>query len=68
MKIQIPQENLQKIHNLFQKCGYESRIEGNFVKVKEKHFFGGFGKNYETCTEIRINKIKNALSFLKARV
>lgn len=68
MKIQIPQENLQRIHNLFQKYGYESSIEGNFVKVQDKHFFGGFGKTYQIRKEIRINKIKNAISFLKARV
>lgn len=68
MKVQIPQKTLEKINNLFIKCGYESRIEGNFVMVKEKHYFKGYGKNFSTSTETRINKIKNALIFLKARI
>lgn len=68
MNFQNNSENLQKIVALFQKCGYDSRIEGNFVKVTEKHSFGGFGKTYQIQKEVRINKIKNAISFLKARV
>ncbi len=64
----ISKENLNKIQILFEANGFKSEIQENFVLVQDKNFWYNQGKKYEHSKAVKINKVHNAISFIRGRV